>query len=217
MIECKMEGVYKNLRYRILREGSNTYLIDVDYPYLVYLFPLIFWIIPYKVYKIDDFNYLDKLKIPIKNTEKKNNVSPILAGGISVFLANLMRPFINNFNIQSSIKINACVLILILIFIITLRYYISRLGRRNLNRRVDIAILKTVRIRIRPKSFLTMIKILFFYLLTAIFTLAMGCAFVEDGNLIILFIFMILLFFMLISNAFTIIVSDYKIKYIKER
>ncbi len=54
--------MHKNIRYRMLHINGGHYIIDMDRPIWVFLFPMIYWFIPHTVYRIDDESILKELK-----------------------------------------------------------------------------------------------------------------------------------------------------------
>jgi len=83
-MNCKVHGVFKNLRYRILIIDDEQYILDMGHSLWKLLFPFFFWMLPNPVFKVDDLNIVEKLKSPqVKQT--KTGHSSVL-GGLLAFL-----------------------------------------------------------------------------------------------------------------------------------
>jgi uncharacterized membrane protein (TIGR01218 family) len=107
-MNCKVHGVYKNLRYRILVIDDQTYILDLGSSIWKILFPFFYWLFPNPVFKVENQEIVKKLKSPEVHRTKTGGIG-LLGGGIAVVIANLMRPLTDNFDIQSSAFINSII------------------------------------------------------------------------------------------------------------
>ncbi len=64
MMECKVQGVYMNLRYRILCIGDERFILDMGDSFWKIIFPILYWILPNTAYKIDNQEMIEKIKVP---------------------------------------------------------------------------------------------------------------------------------------------------------
>lgn len=64
-------------------------------PSLVFFFPLLNWMRPHTVYKVTDMDQLEQLKMA-QGTTKVGFGIAMFTGGLSILIANLLKPYINN-------------------------------------------------------------------------------------------------------------------------
>src|SRR5699024_2559232 len=163
-MNCKVQGVYKNIRYRILIIDGQTYILDMGRSFWKILIPLFFWIFPNTIYKVNDHDIVEKLKAP----EMKQTTSgwdSVFVGGLAVLLANLLRPLADFFNIPSSSFVNSIIVMLVLIIVFSFGFYINRKSKKNLYQAVELERFPTKRLWIRPKSYKHFFQIVLYYLL----------------------------------------------------
>lgn len=135
-MECKVFGVYKNLRYRILVVNNETYILDLGHSIWKILFPFLFWVFRNPVYKVDQ-ETADKVKTPeINQKESESSGLMWIGSGIAVLLANLIRPFMNYFDIESSPIINSIIVTILIIFLLSFRFYVNYLNKKTLEKRL---------------------------------------------------------------------------------
>ncbi|CDQ38555.1 hypothetical protein M948_05025 [Virgibacillus sp. CM-4] len=212
-MKCEIQRVNKNIRYRILSINNNDYyLVDMGQSLWKILFPFLFWIFPHTVYKIDDEDMLRNIQAP-ELKQAKTNYFSILGAGISILLANLLRPLMDYFNIQSSTLVNSIILIVVLIIAFLLRFYISNMNKKNLYKVAKTEQLSTDRLWIRPKSTKYCFQYLFFYLFFLGFTLISFVAFIEYGNVMMLFFATVFLFLLFIGSGMTVIDGNTTVKF----
>ena len=86
----KVQGVYKNLRYRILIIEEERYILDMGRSFWKILFPFFYWMLPNTAYKVNDHELIEKIKTP-EVKQKTTAWDGLLAGGVGVVLANLLQ------------------------------------------------------------------------------------------------------------------------------
>lgn len=66
-MKCTVEGVYMNIRYRIIHIDDKSYILDMGGSSLWrMIFPLLYWIVPMKAYAVTDDELLEKIVPPIQ-------------------------------------------------------------------------------------------------------------------------------------------------------
>ncbi len=123
-MNCKVHGVYKNLRYRILVIEGQTYILDLGKSIWKVLFPFLFWISPNTVLKVESTEVVEKLKAP---SVKQVNTGGHgwIGGGIAVLIANLLRPLMDYFDIQSSPSVNSVIVMITVILLLSCVYILD--------------------------------------------------------------------------------------------
>ncbi|GIO23661.1 hypothetical protein J11TS1_22420 [Oceanobacillus sp. J11TS1] len=53
-MQCKVQRVYKNTRFRVLKVGGEAYILDLSQSIWGLFFPFLTWITPNTVYKVDE-------------------------------------------------------------------------------------------------------------------------------------------------------------------
>ncbi|EJO5346906.1 DUF443 family protein [Clostridium botulinum] len=190
MTKCIVERVYKSLRYRIMLFKNNYYVLDVDKPYVVLIFPFLFWILPHKVYKISA-KFAEELKVPKhlkQNFDKKKNLVKTVSFsmlGIMQILRVLTDNFgISNLNTNISRDINIVIAVFSLIICIILRVYLGNLASSKLKSKLDLE--ETKIIKIRPLSLKSEIKMNFLYVFLITFDFLFFIGYVDYGNMFML-------------------------------
>lgn len=203
-MKCKVQGVYKNPRYRILIIDEQKYILDMGTSFWKILNPLFFWIFPNTAFKVNDQEVVEKLKTPeVKQT--KTGWAGVFAGGVGVLLANLLRPLANLFNIPSSPFVNSIIVMLVLIIVFSFYFYINKRSKKNLYQVVELEQLPTKRLWIRPKTYKYFFQLLFSYLLFLGLTVLSLGGFIQLANVMVLFFGMVFLFFLLFISFFAVV------------
>lgn len=52
-----------NLRYRIITTDNKLYILDMGKSFWKILFPFLFWIFPSAIYKVNNVEVVEKLKV----------------------------------------------------------------------------------------------------------------------------------------------------------
>lgn len=91
-MNCEVQRVYKNPRYRILIIEEEKYILDLGQSFWNVLFPFLFWMLPISVFKVDDPEIWRGLKEP-QSKQSNIGISVILfVGGLSVLLGQHLIP-----------------------------------------------------------------------------------------------------------------------------
>lgn len=213
-MECEVFGVYKNLRYRILTIDNETYILDMGKPKWKVLFPLLNWILPHIVYKVNNQELIKKIMNRNPGIEStKSSGEGVIAGLIGVSLANLLRPLANVFNIPSNELINTIIVILITILMLSINFYIIYKLKNNLNHVIDLKKCSKEKLWIRPQSMKHFLYVLFSYILFLVLTIVPLHGFIISGDVLILFAGVVFMFILLMFNVATVIVGETSIKF----
>lgn len=211
-MNCEVQRVYKNIRYRILIIGEQVYILDLGQSFWKSLFPLFFWMFPVFAYKVDDLKIIEKLNVPKVKQANRAGLG-LLGGGIAVLIANLTRGLPSYFDIQSSWLVNLVTVIISVILVFSLRCYISHISKKKLYQVLKLEQLSTRRLWIRPESSKHFSLVLLNYLFFLLFSAVGFIALIDNPNVMILFISMLLLFFVSFTNFMTVTEGNTTVKF----
>ncbi|WP_152655070.1 DUF443 family protein [Oceanobacillus sp. CFH 90083] len=206
----KVQGVYKNLRYRVLIINEERYILDLGKSFWKFLIPFFYWIFPNTAYKVNDHESIEKIKTPEVKQDKKS-WNGVLAGGIGVIIANLLQPLVNYFDIESTPLINSIIVAITLLITLSVFFYINIRSKKSLLQVVDLEQCPTINVWIRPQSCKHFFFISFFYLFFLGFTILSWSGFIQLANAVILFVGMICLFSALLFSVLAVAIGDNKV------
>ncbi|MEN1967643.1 DUF443 family protein [Lentibacillus sp. N15] len=171
-MNCKVQGAFKNIRYRILTIENEEYIMDMGRALWKILFPFFYWMFPSPVYKVKESNIVDKLKSPEVNQKDMGNSGP-LSAGIGIFIAILLRPLGDALALPDNTLVNSVILSILVISVIVVIVMINYRCKRKLQQVVNLEQLPKTKLWIRPQSFKHFFQVLFIYLIAMISTLAL--------------------------------------------
>ncbi len=188
----------KNARYRIIHMDSEYYLIDIEKSIWLLFLPILLWLIPHKVYKINE-KMAEELRSPDSYTKGSKGVVWFGAGGAAV-LTPLLQPILDQ-TIGLTVFVNLLLLMIITTIIISLRIYLRKSLHNKLYKMVDIEKLETRVIRIWPRNFTQYTKPVIIILFFVFFMIMSFYLFLITSNIIPLFGFLIMLSIALVMNV----------------
>ncbi|EJO5346905.1 DUF443 family protein [Clostridium botulinum] len=190
MTKCIVEKMYKSLRYRIILFKNNYYVLDVDKPYVVLIFPFLFWILPHKVYRISA-ELAEELKVPSdlkQNFDKKKNLVKTVSFsmlGIIQILGVLTDNFgISHLDTNISRNISIIIAAFSLIICVILRSYFGNLASSKLKSKLDLKEIEII--KIRPLSLKSEIGANLGYVFLIMFAFLGFSAYIYAGNIFML-------------------------------
>jgi len=197
-MDVSVEFLEKNRQYRVVHMDGEYYILDVESSIWPIFIPILFWLMPQKIYKVD-VETVEKLKTPVKQS---NNMSSILLIGIGVsaVLSQLLKPILD-FTIETTMIVNILLLIVTGAMIIFFRLYMRHSLRNRLRKTVDLEKLNPVMIKIRPKYMKQYFVPIFGCLFWSFFLVIMIPAFIETGHFIGLLSFLVFLPALLIMST----------------
>lgn len=190
-----------NVRYRIIHIADDYYLLDMERSIWLMFMPVLLWLMPQKMYKVDA-DIAKELSVPTSYTSESKGIVWLGAGGAAV-LTPLVQPLLDQ-TIGSTIIVNLLLLIIVTTIFISLKLYIRKTLRNKVSRTVDIDRLENKTIRIWPKYFMQYINPFIFILFIGFWVVAMFPLFLKTSNLIPLIVYLIMLPLLLVLNMFFI-------------
>ncbi|WP_208591435.1 DUF443 family protein [Gracilibacillus suaedae] len=205
--------LYKNIRYKLIHVNGELFILDSERPRGSIIFPFIHWILPQKAFKVTDKKVIEKLTD--SHDQNSNDKYPyLLIAGISILLANLIRPVISYFGNQFSLLISLLFLVSSFLMVLFFRLYLNKRNEKKLDNLIK-GELKEHTMWIRPQSFKRLVVPIVFYLMCLIFILLSSLGFVYSGNTIVLLCFIVFAFFLLIVNWYTVETGNITVKFIQ--
>ncbi|MBC1609644.1 DUF443 domain-containing protein [Listeria welshimeri] len=202
MKSVDVEGIYQNIRYRIIHSENEVYLLDLDSPFLFLLFPFLSGIFTRKVYIIDS-QIASQLAVPDEVKEKqkaslKRPYKSVLVIFI-IFLIPLYRKIAFQFHLSIGIEYLAFTLLFFLI--ILMRVLISKNAKKKLQEKVNLESFSYKKIKIKPMSFKYkfLITIFYFFLLTMVYISLL--AQIKSSQSAFFLVFIIVIFFLSYLNV----------------
>ncbi|MBC1320161.1 DUF443 domain-containing protein [Listeria welshimeri] len=202
MKSVDVEGIYQNIRYRIIHSENEVYLLDLDSPFLFLLFPFLSGIFTRKVYIIDS-QIASQLAVPDEAKEKqkaslKRPYKSVLVIFI-IFLIPLYRKIAFQFHLSIGIEYLAFTLLFFLI--ILMRVLISKNAKKKLQEKVNLESFSYKKIKIKPMSFKYkfLITIFYFFLLAMVYISLL--AQIKSSQSAFFLVFIIVIFFLSYLNV----------------
>lgn len=164
-MDCNVEGLYMNVRYRLLTIGKETYILDIGgSSFWRILFPFFYWMLPVNVYKVDDEELLEKLVSPY--IEQKSVAWQGLLGGIiALGLGGLLYPLVTLVDLEISPLMSIVIIGVNLLLVISFYFYANILCGRKLRQDIHLEQLPKQKLWIRPQSKQNVFHILYPYIL----------------------------------------------------
>lgn len=210
-MKCKVQGVYKNPRYRILSIGEEKYILDMGRPFWKNLFPLFYWMYPNKVYEV---NNEAMEKIGMSEVEGENTGwQSGLTGVFALILGNLLYPLIHYFNVAITPLISSVCVVIALVFVLTFFMYMNFKSGKKLSKVINLSQFSKKRLWIRPQSYRNFFFVLFSYILTLWLTFMSWGGFIQLANVFILFAGMLFFSLLLLSSFMTVGVGETTVKF----
>jgi len=212
-MKCKIVGVYGNPRYKILDIGKNTYILDVGGTSLWrIIFPLLYWMFPVNVYKVNDERVINKI---IYRNEEQNGAGllGLLGGIVALGLGGLIYPFLEYLDVDTTPLIGTVIILVTSIFVCSFIFYLNALCGRKLGQHIHLEEHRKEKLWIRPNSKGYCLHVLFFYLLMVAFTAICINGSINYPNSFVFFAFALFLFITLSIGIMTIRIGDTTVRF----
>ncbi|GGK09157.1 hypothetical protein GCM10007063_34520 [Lentibacillus kapialis] len=211
-MNCKVQGVFKNLRYRILAIDGEVYILDMGCSFWKMIFPFFFWMSPNPVFRVEDPNIVEKLKSP-ERSQTKTGHSSILGAGIGVFITTLLKPLANYFALPDTPLINTMILVMVVIFAFVLFVSLYNMFKKKLHRIVNLEELVTDKLWIRANSIKHFFQFVIYYLFFLGLTLLFCYLSIVDPDVVTQIFTAGVLFFLLIISPGAVTMGTTTVKF----
>lgn len=230
MMKATIEGIYKNNRYRLMDSETERYLIDTDISTLGYLCFAINWLVPQKVYQLNERDMYD-LKVQHVESNKINGVHLVMVG-LVIGVCNFLIPmWVRNAYSNSEITyqqilqmgdnliaippIAYIVLMLVSYTIpaVIIRVFLSIRAKKALLSKVNYTKFPESTVRFVPTDGSNVVKGVMVYLFFLAFVLLAGILVVVlEGHWVTSLIFTVIFLLFLMTNYLSVSLGPYKIR-----
>lgn len=210
-MNCKVQHLTENIRYRILIIDEEHYILDMERNFWKIIFPFLIWLLPSPVFKVENQTITEQLKVA--KTKKKSGPLLVFLGVIAFVLGKLLTPLMDYFEIESSSVVNVLFLIIALILVALLYFFISHNRKKKLYNVVQLEACQQYVLWIRPRSMKQIFKLLAVYIWFFGLVSLGSAAYVSTGNIMVLIIGSGLLFALLLVNRITVEEGHIKVKF----
>lgn len=156
------------------------------------LFPFFYWLLPNRVYKVEDPEIAEELTAP--TVKEKVGSSQFLWAILASIAASSLSPIANYFDVDIPIYVNAIIVTVIVVLMILLIFTISRMFKKNMYQIIDLSQLFKGRLWVMPDSFKVIFLVTFVYVGCVGLGVMGAAAYIEYGNWIILIFSTMLIF-----------------------
>src|SRR5699024_5174239 len=199
-MKAKIRSLVKHPRYRLLQIGDSHYLMDFGDQFWKIIFPFFTWIFPNYIYKEDDEEIVKRLKAPLK--EEAERPGALFAGGLGVLLPHLPGSLVDYFDLFMPLWFNVVLLVIALMSVVFLFQTLGRRYKKKLHHIIQIKSLPRYKIRLHPKSFGHVCKLLLIYVFFLGFSIFFYAGYISTQNVFVLFMASVFLFFILLSSLY---------------
>ncbi len=177
------------------------------------LFPFFYWLLPNRVYKVEDPEIAEELTAP--TVKEKVGSSQFLWAILASIAASSLSPIANYFDVDIPIYINAIIVIFIVILMILLILSLSRMFKKRMYQIIDLSQLSKGQLWIMPAQFKFVFLATFMYFFCFGLGVMGAAAYIEYGNWLILLFSTILIFVgTVLPGLGTIIEGDTRVKFL---
>lgn len=151
----------RNATYsRLIKTESNYYLLEIDHQWLGIIFFPLNWVLPQKVYPITESEFLTPLQKLSRKSLRKG-----LAIGLGLSIYKISSLVLSDEKILFGYSLFFSI-VLSFIGVALLRYLVYRLGKKKVEKLIDISTVKEKIVFLRPSTFnLKVLRVFLFYLL----------------------------------------------------
>ncbi|MBU9722770.1 MULTISPECIES: DUF443 family protein [Bacillaceae] len=211
-MKCEVRPVYRNPRFRILKIEEQTYILDMTKSIWYILIPFLTWIVPHKVYLVDEVEINKHFKIPKINTSKKN-VSLLFTAGIGIALGNMLTPLSDYMDLESSLMLNIIIVVVIILLGFGLCAYLSHGYKQKFYHALPLEGNIQEQIWIRPMSLKHFLKCFFIYVFSLGVTVLFFIVFIHEGHLVPIIVATIFFIAVLLVNIMTVLPGHTTVKF----
>ena len=212
-MDCNVEGAYMNLRYRILNIGKERYILEMGgSSFWRIFFPLLYWLIPVNVYKINDDELIEEIVSPYIK-QKSVGLQGVLGGVVALGLGNLLYPLVEYLDLKITPLTSSIIIVVIFLLAVAFFFYSNILCGRKLRQDIDLGQYPKEKLWIRPQTKGYFVFILYFYLLLIGLTVLFLGGSIQMPNGFMFFAGSLVLFLALGVSIVTIKVGDTTVRF----
>ncbi|MCR6105709.1 DUF443 family protein [Salipaludibacillus agaradhaerens] len=195
----EIKKVEKNIRYRMVEIGGESYLLDVTGSFWKVLFPFAFWLFPTHLFKVRDTAILEDI-IVLRN-EKNSNILFLSIIGMALLGARFLDNVRDYFNMNTTFNMNIVILSLLITATLFCWFYMSKKNKEKLFNKVTVDEAATEKVWIRPLAKKFFVIYTFSYLWLFSLMIVVFWIFVNYSNFIHLISSLMTIFVLLIFGT----------------
>src|SRR5699024_8886884 len=161
-MKVEIHNVFKNMRYNYFEVDGVYYILETQPSIWKYLFPFLYWLFPFPVYKVEDEKVIERISIPESSSVNKSSLMWSI-GGIVVVIPTLLRGKIVNLILSMLLTFIIITFIITIGIVVLISIYVTRAKQRDLQNKVDITKLEKLYIEVKPQSFKHVFQMIFSY------------------------------------------------------
>ncbi|MEJ8778600.1 DUF443 family protein [Pseudogracilibacillus sp. ICA-222130] len=161
-MKVEIHNVFKNMRYNYFEVDGVYYILETQPSIWKYLFPFLYWLFPFPVYKVEDEKVIERISIPESSSVNKSSLMWSI-GGIVVVIPTLLRGKIDNLILSMPLTVKIITFVITIGIVVLIRLYVTRAKQRDLQNKVDITKLEKLYIEVKPQSFKHVFQMIFSY------------------------------------------------------
>src|SRR5699024_1940026 len=218
-MHCRVKGIKRNFRYRILTINNEHYILDMGQSFWRFLFPVFSWIFPHTVYKVNKEESSEKLEAfsnPEEKSKQKNTGElSFIVGALGVPLGSLLYSFLDTSLFSNSFYMNMIVVTIPCLFIVFFMIYLNMKFKKNFKRIIHIQDYPTVKLWIRPQSLKFMLTIIFYFVVFLTLSIVMFYSYIREPNTMALILGTVMFFATALFCYSAVTRGDYVVKFEK--
>ncbi|MFU0766388.1 DUF443 family protein, partial [Staphylococcus warneri] len=141
-----IKSIKNTNRFKIINDGDNIYIIDLDRSWLTILFPFIHYLKKVEIIKLSN-QYKSQIENQFETNRKTNDYFSWLIVIISLLITTLLRNVLYIFDFKGNLIINILSLLLMFILGFILR---SKYSKRQLKKIYNLEYFNKQQVRIYP-------------------------------------------------------------------
>ncbi|MBU9722772.1 MULTISPECIES: DUF443 family protein [Bacillaceae] len=211
-MKCEVQPVYRNPRFRTLKIEGQTYILDMSKSIWYILIPFLTWMVPHKVYLVDEEEFNKHFKIPKIHSSKKN-VSLFFTAGIGIALGNMLTTLTDYMDLESSLMFNIIIVGTVLFLMFGLRAYFSYRNKRKLYQVLPLDESSQKQLWIRPMSLKHFLKCFSMYVFSLGVSVLFFIVFIFEGHLVPIIVATMFLLLLFVVNVMTVLIGHTTVKF----
>src|SRR5699024_1876106 len=144
-MKVEIHNVFKNMRYNYFEVDGVYYILETQPSIWKYLFPFLYWLFPFTVYKVEDEKVIERISIPESSSVNKSSLMWSI-GGIVVVIPTLLRGKIDNLILSMPLTVKIITFVITIGIVVLIRLYVTRSKQRDLQSKIDINKLEKIEI-----------------------------------------------------------------------
>lgn len=214
-MKVNIHEVFRNMRYNFFEVDGVYYILETKPSFWKYLFPFLYWLFPFPVYKVEDEKVIERISIPENSSVNKSSLMWSI-GGFVVVIPTLLRGKIDNLTLSMPLYIKIITVVITIGIVVLIRLYVTRAKQRDLHNKVDVTQLEKLYVKVKPQSFKHVFQMIFSYVFLMSLMALFYVTYFPMENIFLLLIANVLLFGLTFSSNIVVKEGRTTIKFINK-